>query len=128
MSTVQHVYVLRYRPTLLAMLVYTEHNKYGTLYRDLSINARSQLKHIKVYLLPACLPVLLSLTHISHNSPHPPLRKSNQPAAVLSVVDMDDSRLSIELLLVACKLLRLVLRGLPETDGLAVEFDIATDT
>ena len=47
---------------------------------------------------------------------------------MLSVVDMDDSRLSIELLLVACKLLRLVLRGLPEADGLAVEFDIATAT
>ena len=60
--------------------------------------------------------------------PHPPLGKSNRPAAVLSVVDMDDSRLSIELLLVACKLLRLALRGLPETDGLAAEFDIATAT
>lgn len=47
---------------------------------------------------------------------------------MLSVVDMDDSRLSIELLLVACKLLRLALRGLPDTDGLAVEFDIATVT
>jgi hypothetical protein len=42
---------------------------------------------------------------------------------------MEDSRLSIELLLVACKLLRLALRGLPETDGcLAVEFDIAAAT
>ena len=48
---------------------------------------------------------------------------------MLSVVDIEDSRLSIELLLVACKLLRLALRGLPETDGcLAVEFDIATAT
>ncbi|MCG8623403.1 MAG: hypothetical protein MJE68_15595 [Proteobacteria bacterium] len=45
------------------------------------------------------------------------------------MVDMEDSRLSIELLLVACKLLRLALRGLPETDGcLAVELDIATAT
>ena len=44
--------------------------------------------------------------------------------AVLSVVDMDDSRLSMELLLVACKLLKLALRGLPETVGLAVELDI----
>ena len=39
---------------------------------------------------------------------------------------MEDSKLSMELLLVACKLLKLVLRGLPETTVLAVELDITT--
>ena len=76
--------------------------------------------------------VCLSLSPLpsSPSLPFPFLPRGTQPhqhsPAVLSVVDMEDSRLSMELLLVACKLLRLVLSGLPETAVLAVELDITS--